>query len=141
MYSLDINPAAEQRVRQKVNANGLTNVQVMCANATKTGLPEESVDVAFLFGILHSLKDLDSLLLEMHRLLKEGGVLAVQKSSWSEKDLLNRFAKGGLFHFSGKAGRIYSFIKEVGYCNLEKPPNRLTIEDWLRQIITDKIGR
>ena len=129
LYTLDINPAAVEHVRQKVSASHLKNVQVMCANATKTGLPDESIDVAFLFGILHSLKDLDSLLLEMHRALKEGGVLAVQKSSWSEKDLLNRFAKGGLFHFSRKDRRIYSFTKEVGSCNLEKTPDRLTIED------------
>ena len=81
LYALDINPAAVEHVKQKVESRGLTNVEVVRADAAKTGLLEESVDVAFLFGVLHSIKDMHSVLLEMHRVVKEGGALAVQKSS------------------------------------------------------------
>jgi len=127
LYSLDINPAAIEHVKQKVEQSTLTNVQVILADAAKTGLPDGSIDVAFLFGVLHSIKDMDSVLLEMHRVIKEGGVLAVQKSSWSEKDLLNSVGRDGLFRFARKDVRVYMFDREAGYCKLES--HQITIED------------
>ncbi len=120
LYTLDINPAAVEHVKQRVEGKGLTNIDVMHAAAAKTGLPDASIDVTFLFGVLHSLKDLDAVLLEMHRVLNEGGVLAVQKSSWSESHLLDRFTKGGLFRFAGTDAGIYTFSKQPGYCNREE---------------------
>jgi ubiquinone/menaquinone biosynthesis C-methylase UbiE len=111
LYSLDINPAAVQRVRRKVAERGLSNVGVMLANANATKIPDASLDVAFLFGVLRSIRDLDPVLQEMHRLLKASGVLAVQRSSWSESRLLNRITKDGLFHFLGTEAGIYRFGK------------------------------
>jgi ubiquinone/menaquinone biosynthesis C-methylase UbiE len=117
LYTLDINPAAVERVGQKVSGAGLTNVKVRVANASSTGLPDASVDVVFFFGIVHSLKDLDPILKEMHRILKNNGVLSAQRSSWSERDLLNRFTKHRLFHFIGKERRIYRFENISGQVN------------------------
>jgi ubiquinone/menaquinone biosynthesis C-methylase UbiE len=111
LYSLDINPAAVVHVREKVERSRLTNVEVTQVAAADTGLAAESVDVAFFFGIVHSLKELDPILGEMHRVLRKDGILAVQRSSSSEKSILNRFTKDGLFHFTGKEARIYKFVK------------------------------
>ena len=117
LHSIDINPAAVQHVRQKVEEKGLKNVEVTRANVSKTALAQESIDLAFLFGIVHSLKDIDSVLSEMYRILKPGGELVVQKSSWSESNLLKSFTKGSLFQFVEKDSRIYKFKKG----DLEKP--------------------
>jgi ubiquinone/menaquinone biosynthesis C-methylase UbiE len=128
LYTIDINPAAVERVKEKVELAGMTNVDVMLASAEKTGLPDESVDVAFLFGILHSLKDPNSVLREMHRVLRKQRVLSVEKSSWSEKGLLDQFTGGKLFKFIGKDSRIYGFLK----VSLEEEGTdhpKLTIED------------
>ena len=114
LYTLDFNPAAVERVKQKVEESVLTNIDVIHADAAKTGLPDANVDVAFLFGVLHSLKNLDTVLLEMHRVLKEGGIVAVQKSSWSEAHLLKSFTEDGLFRFDKRDSRIYRFRKEPG---------------------------
>jgi len=111
LYSLDINPAAVERVKRKVKEKGVTNVEVVHADAVRTGLPNASVDTIFLFGVLHSLNDFDAVLLEAHRILKNGGVLAAE-SSWSESRLLKRFTKDGLFRFAGKDEGIYRFGKE-----------------------------
>jgi len=109
-YTIDINPAAVQHVRRKVERSGLTSVEIFHADAVKTGLRCESIDVAFLFGILHSLKDLNAVLLEMHRVLRKSGTLAVEKSR-SESSLMKSFTKDGLFHFVGKGSNIYRFEK------------------------------
>src|SRR5579862_8737961 len=119
LIALVINPAAVQHVKREVEGAKLTNVEVILADAARTGLPDDSVDIAFLFGVLHSIKNMDPILLEMHRVVRNGGAMAVQKSSWSERELLDRFTKGSLFCFVKKESRVYTFVKEVGFCNVE----------------------
>jgi ubiquinone/menaquinone biosynthesis C-methylase UbiE len=111
LYTLDINPAAIERVRRKAQLSELKNIEAFQADACKTGLPDQSIDLAFLFGILHALKDLDTVLLEMHRVLKNDGILSVQRSRLSEQSLLRTFTKQGLFIFVGKTSSIYRFEK------------------------------
>jgi ubiquinone/menaquinone biosynthesis C-methylase UbiE len=98
LYALDINPAAIERVRRKAQLSELKNIEAFQADACKTGLPDQSIDLAFLFGIIHALKDLDTVLLEMHRVLNNDGILSVQRSRQSEQSLLSSFTEQGLFN-------------------------------------------
>jgi len=111
VYALDVNPMAVETVRRKIEEKGLKNVEVMLADASETGLPDESIDVAFLFGVIHALDDVDAVMWEMHRVLKAKGVLSIQKSWWSEKKLLDAVTKNGLFSFREKIGRVFKFEK------------------------------
>ena len=111
VYALDVNPVAVETVRRKIEEKGLKNVEVMLADAGETGLPDESIDVAFLFGVIHALDDVDAVMREMHRVLKAKGVLSIQKSWWSEKKLLDAVTKNGLFSFREKIGRVFKFEK------------------------------
>jgi len=111
VYALDINPVAVEAVRRKIKERGLKNVEVILADASKTGLPEESIDVAFLFGVIHALNDVDAVMQEMHRVLKARGVLSIQKSWWSEKKLLDTVTKNGLFSFKEKTSGVFKFEK------------------------------
>jgi len=111
VYALDINPVAVETVRHKIKENNLKNVQVLLADASKTGLPDKSVDVAFLFGVIHALDDVDAVMREMHRVLKAKGILSVQKSWWSEKRLLDTVTKNNLFSFREKINRVFKFEK------------------------------
>ena len=111
VYALDVNPVAVETVRRKIKKKGLKNVEVMLADASETGLPNESIDVAFLFGVVHALDDVDAVMWEMHRVLKAKGVLSIQKSWWSEKKLLDAVTKNGLFSFKEKIGRVSKFEK------------------------------
>ena len=121
LYSIDINPAAVERVGRMVEERGVANFEVYLADAAKTGIDAESVDVAFLFGILRSLRDLGGVLLEMHRVLKARGLLAVERSSWSETRLLDAVAGGGLFRFVSREGRVYKFEKLAGVTAKDLP--------------------
>ena len=111
VYALDVNPVAVETVRRKIKKKGLKNVEVILADASETGLPNESIDVAFLFGVVHALDDVDAVMWEMHRVLKAKGVLSIQKSWWSEKKLLDTVTKNGLFSFKEKIGRVFKFEK------------------------------
>jgi len=111
VYALDINPVAIKTMRRKIKEKGLKNVKVIPADASETGLPEESIDVAFLFGIIHALDDVDAVMQETHRVLKVKGVLSIQKPWWPEKKLLNAVTKNGLFSFKEKTGGVFKFEK------------------------------
>ena len=111
VYALDVNPVAVETVRRKIKENNLKNVQVLLADASETGLPDKSIDVAFLFGVIHALDNVDMVMQEMHRVLKTKGVLSLQKSWWSERKLLDAVTKNGLFSFKEKTNRVFKFEK------------------------------
>lgn len=115
VYALDINPAAVEHVRRKIVRGGLTNVEVKLADACETGLREESVDVAFLFSVIHSFKNLNEVVTEMHRVLKTHGILSVQ-SRLPETKMLEAITTNGLFNFREEARGVLVFEKrETNY--------------------------
>ena len=111
VYALDVNPFAIEAVQRKVEKEGLDNVKILFADATRTGLPDESVDLAFLFGVIHALEDVDAVMQEMHRVLKANGILSIQKSWWSEKHLIDVVTRNKLFSFIERKNRIFKFNK------------------------------
>ena len=78
VHALDINPLALARVRQKLEREGVTNVCTMLADAGRTGLPGESFDLIFLFGLGHVVGGGDRMMVELHRLLRPGGTLSIE---------------------------------------------------------------
>jgi ubiquinone/menaquinone biosynthesis C-methylase UbiE len=111
VYALDINPVAVGHVRDKIARERLTNVEVKLAGASETGLPAESVDVAFLFAVIHSFRNVNDVLTEMHRVLKTNGILSIQ-SRWPEKKLLETISANGLFHLREAKG-VFVFGKKL----------------------------
>jgi ubiquinone/menaquinone biosynthesis C-methylase UbiE len=102
MCALDINPVAVKHVQRKIDAAGATNVTALQADAADTGLPGESFDVIFLFGLRHIVGDGQSVLVELHRLLKPDGILATEGQLWDSSPL---------FRPLRRQGRILQFTK------------------------------
>lgn len=100
--SLDVSPAAVEHVEQKVEQAGASNVEVVLANVADTNLPDESFDLAFVFGLGRVVGDLGDFWSELHRLLKTGGTLALEGR-------LN--PPRGLFQQCERRGRIRRFEK------------------------------
>jgi ubiquinone/menaquinone biosynthesis C-methylase UbiE len=111
VYALDIHPRAIARVNQKIEKEALTDITTMCINASNTGLPGGSLDLAFLFGLRYVAGGLDNVISELHRVLKPGGILSFEKTRGSEAALIEEVERGG-FTYTGTRGRIYLFKKE-----------------------------
>jgi len=110
VYALDINPAAVEHVKRKIDKEGLTNVEAKPADASVTGLQDESIDLAFLFSVFHAFENVNKVLAEMHRVLKANGTLSIQ-SRIPEEKLLPTMTAEGLFHLAAKDEGIYVFEK------------------------------
>lgn len=113
VYAVDVHPLAIERVKEKIEKEGIKNVTPILANASNTGLPDRSIDLAFLFGLRYIAGGLVNVIFEIQRILKPGGVLSFEKTRGSEKKLIDEVGKGG-FIYSWKQARIFLFTKENG---------------------------
>ena len=112
VYAIDINPFAIKKVEKKIARTGTKNVVPMIVDVTKTTLEDNSIDNAFFFGVIHSLICIiDDVTVEMHRILKNNGVIAIQKSRKSKKELIELVTQNNIFKFSEEKDRVLIFNK------------------------------
>lgn len=111
VYALDIHPRAVERVKKKIEKKALKNVTAICANASDTGLPGGSIDLVFVFGLRHITGGRETMLTELSRVLKPGGILSFEKTRGPETALIEEVEPKGLI-YTGKKGRIFLFQKK-----------------------------
>ena len=66
IYAVDLHPLAIERVRKRIEKKGIRNVEPILSNASDTGLPDQSIDLAFVFGLLHVAGGIEDVLYEVH---------------------------------------------------------------------------
>lgn len=97
VYAVDVNPYAIQRIQRKAARKGADNIQTLCTNAARTGLADESVDLAFLFGLPRIVGGEGALLRELHRVLKRGALLVCESRRGFEEDRMRQWKCHGFF--------------------------------------------
>jgi ubiquinone/menaquinone biosynthesis C-methylase UbiE len=112
VYALDIHPLAVETVKKIAEKRQLTNVQTILSDRN-TGLPENTVDVVLLYDTFHDLVDPDSVLEELHPVLKPDGILSFSDHHMKEQEIISRVTNNGLFRLVKKGERTYSFLKET----------------------------
>ena len=110
VYAVDVHPLAIERVNEKIEREGIKNLEPILANASDTGLADRIIDIAFLFGLQYIAGGLENVIAEIQRILKPEGVLSFEKTRGSEKKLIAEVKRGG-FIYSGRQARIFLFRK------------------------------
>jgi SAM-dependent methyltransferase len=77
LVAVDIQPQMIAAVEKKTREAGLTNVKTHVVSAYGLPLEDGSMDRAFLVTVLPEIPDRHRALLELHRVLKPGGVLSI----------------------------------------------------------------
>lgn len=77
LVAVDIQPQMIAAVARKAQQAGVTNVETRAASAYDLPLEDGSVDRAFLVTVLPEIPDRHRALLELHRVLRPGGVLSI----------------------------------------------------------------
>ena len=110
VYAVDVHPLAIEKVKEKIKKEGIKNVKPILTNASNIGLPDLSIDLAFLFGLRYIAGGLEDVISEIHRVLKPGGVLSFEKTRGPAKKLIEEVERGG-FTYSERQARIFLFTK------------------------------
>jgi len=110
VYAVDSNPYAIRRVEQKMEQSGAANVRPMLANAGQSGIAEGTVDLAFVFGLLHVDGGIRALLDGLYKVIRVGGTLAFEKTRKPDQEIIDT-AKAAGFCYTGRQDRVLQFAK------------------------------
>ena len=106
VYALDCFPRQLEIVEGKSKQEGLTNIETIPSDS-KTGLPDECVDLIWMCDVLHEVKERRALLKELHRVLKPEGTLVIYDGM---RDRVLSYTTG-LFSSSGRDDKLFRFAK------------------------------
>jgi ubiquinone/menaquinone biosynthesis C-methylase UbiE len=106
LIAMDMLPQSVEAVAKKVQAASLSNVQVIKGDALDTKLEPESLDEVLIFGVIPApMLPMEKLLVEMHRILKPGGVMAVWPPSWVHQAIV----QSGWFKYVDKQNNVRNY--------------------------------
>ncbi len=110
VYALDIHPLAIKRVQEKIRKEGITNVETVLADAADTCISDQTIDVAFLFGLPRLLRDenlFHDILDELYRILQFEGIISIKSSN---KKIIET-VESKKFSYSEYRDGIFIFVK------------------------------
>jgi ubiquinone/menaquinone biosynthesis C-methylase UbiE len=110
VFAADVNPHALDRVRSRAAGKGLSNIETILTDC-RTGLPDSSVHVAFLFDTYHDLADPEAVTNELYRVLKPDGILLFSDHHMKDPEILSGVQAGNRFTCVSHNGNIFTFRK------------------------------
>jgi len=112
VYALDKQPLALKKIEEKAQREGFCNIDIILSDED-TGLPEESVDVILLYGVLPEIEHKEFLLRELYRVLQPNGYLSTRFCFRMKKDrILEIMEEANLFSLREQKGHILNFSKK-----------------------------
>lgn len=122
---MDIEPKMRTLLEKKINREEIKNVTAKTASAYEIPLPNNTVDLVFMGGVMGEIPDKHKALQEMQRVLKHEGFLAVMECL-IDPDYPRRKTVKGWFEDAGckLAG---SYGSAFLYALTFKPKNKVTL--------------
>ena len=112
VYALDKQPLAIKKIEERAQREGFRNIDTILSDED-TGLPDKSVDVVLLYGVLPEIERKKSLLKELYRVLKPDGYLSTRFCFRMKKDtILEIMKRTNLFSLREQKGHILNFLKK-----------------------------
>jgi len=105
VFAIDIQPLAISTVKKKAVGEALTNVEAIMVDSYDTGIQEATVDLVLLVDTFHDISDRDALFQEIHRILKQDGILFMDPGHMKLPKAREIVGNSGLFTIVGCQGR------------------------------------
>ncbi|MFC1593024.1 class I SAM-dependent methyltransferase [Candidatus Omnitrophota bacterium] len=113
VFAIDSQPLAISIVTKKVAKEGLTNVEAILVDFYETGVQRASIDLVLLIDTLHMISNYDAFFLEIHRILKQGGILFVYPEHMKISRVREIIEGTGLFRIAECKGRDMVVISKT----------------------------
>ena len=75
VFTVDIHPLAIKTIKERAVRESLTNIETILVDSYNTGIQDSSIDLVLLLDTLHMIGNHDALFREIHRILKQDGIL------------------------------------------------------------------
>ena len=75
VFAVDIQPLAVDMIKELAEREHLVNIEAILVDSYSTGIEDSTADLVLLSDTLHMIEDCNELLREIHRILKQDGVL------------------------------------------------------------------
>jgi ubiquinone/menaquinone biosynthesis C-methylase UbiE len=107
LIAMDRLPISVETVAKKVQEANLSNVvQVIKGDALDTKLEKEGFDEVIIFGVIPApMLPMEKLIMEMHRILRPGGVMAVWPPSWVHRAIV----QSGRFRYINRRNGVSNY--------------------------------
>jgi ubiquinone/menaquinone biosynthesis C-methylase UbiE len=114
VHGVDMQAPLVEQTRRRVEAEGVAKpVRLHCAGAHALPLATGSVDVAVLIAVLGEIPDRMGALLELRRVLKPGGRLAISEElpdpAYQPAQRVRRWAEAAGYQFGGQTGTPFCY--------------------------------
>ena len=105
VFAVDIHPLAINVVKKKAGRESLTNIEAILVDSYNTGIQGSSVDLILLIDALHMITDHHALFREMHRLLKQDGLIFMDAEHMKKSRAVDIVERTGLFTIVERRGK------------------------------------
>ena len=110
IYALDAQPMAIEYVQTLCRKHRYSNVTSILTDCS-TGLRKDSIDIIFLYDILHGLTNAGPIFEELHRVVKAGGILSVNDHHLQQEELVAKVTASGHFKLAEKKSKTTAFSR------------------------------
>jgi tRNA A58 N-methylase Trm61 len=99
VYAFEARSDRLERVREKAKEAALGNIEAVLSDSLKLSidLPDKSVDIILVYDMMHEVDDRRGLLQELHRVLKQDGILSVFPMHMGTENFIDVMREYGLF--------------------------------------------
>lgn len=113
-FAIDIQPSIVTRLNGRLGAKGMTNATTWVASAAGLPFSDNTFDRVFMIGVLGEIPDKNKTLLEVKRVLKNGGLLAIGEllpdPDYPRKKSVTRWCNDAGLELAGVHGGIIHYL-------------------------------
>ena len=106
VYAFDVRPSLLKQLKEKAKEAALSNIIAVLSDKSKLeiDLPDRSINIILVYDVMHEIKDRTKLLQELHRVLKEDGILSVFPMHMGTDHFIDVMKDYGLFDLRNRYG-------------------------------------
>jgi ubiquinone/menaquinone biosynthesis C-methylase UbiE len=100
LYAVDIHELALEAAKERIARHGLSNVELVLAEAYSCVVDDQSADAIYVLDAFHMVKETTRFLAELHRIAKSDGFLFIDDGHQSRDETKAQIAESGLWSIS-----------------------------------------
>ncbi len=100
VYAVDVQPLAIKAIKEKAYKKSLRNVVPVLSTGYPVDIDNQLADIIYALDMFHHIKDTQSFLKELHRLLKPNGKLFIESGHQKMDNARHKLVKSGFWIIS-----------------------------------------